>query len=442
VVILTGVFMGTLDFFAVNVALTDIARGLRAGPTALEWVVAGYGLAYAAGLITGGRLGDLAGRRRMFVIGLVLFAASSAACGVAPSAGVLVASRIVQGAAAALLTPQVLAIINTTWHGPARVRAINGFALAAGLGAVFGQLIGGALIRADIAGLGWRAIFLVNVPVGAVALAGTWRLVPRVPGSRRTRLDLLGAALVAAVLVALLLPLIEGRSQGWPAWTWASLAGAGVLAAVFCWYQRSLARRGGSPLVDPSLFAERAFTAGLVTQLSFNFGLGSFFLVLALYLQAGRALTPLASGVLFLPLGAAYLLASLTARTLVTRLGQQVIAIGGITIAAGDVLLRTAVVHDATVGWLLPGLIVVGSGMGLVYGPIATVILSRVRPEHAGAAAGVLSTTQQVGNAVGVAIIGVIFYAGFRGYAHAFGDSLIYLAAVAPLLAAAIQAVP
>jgi MFS family permease len=323
----------------------------------------------------------------MFAVGLGLFVLASAACGMAPSAGFLIGSRIVQGAAAALAVPQVLAIISTAWHGPARVRAMNGYGLAAGLGAVFGQLVGGGLIRADIAGLGWRAIFLVNVPVGALALAATPRLVPRVPGSGRARLDLPGAACITAALVAVLLPLIEGRSQGWPAWTWVSLALAAALLGLFFYTER----RVGNPLVPPALFKGRAFASGLVAQFAFNLGLAAFFLVLALYLQRGRGLTPLTSGVLFLPLGLAYLLASLAARSLVVRLGRRIVAIGALVIATGEILLWLTV--DEPVGWLIPGLAVTGAGMGLAFAPLATVILTRISSEHAGAAAGVLATT-------------------------------------------------
>jgi EmrB/QacA subfamily drug resistance transporter len=441
-VVLAGVFMATLDFFAVNVALPDLARDLHAGSAAIEWVVAGYGLAFAAGLITGGRLGDLAGRRRMFALGLGLFVVASAACGLAPGAGFLVGARIAQGAAAALCFPQVLAIINTAWQGEARVRAMNAYGLAAGLGAVFGQLIGGALIRADIAGLGWRTIFLVNVPVGAAALAAIPRMVPHTPAAGRARLDIPGAALVTAALVAVLLPLIEGREQGWPAWTWSSLAAAAALFAVFWMYQRRLDRRGGAPLAAPSLFKERAFTSGLAAQISFNLGLAAFFLVFALYVQQGRGLTALSSGLLFLPLGGTYLLASLAARPLAARVGRQIIAAGGLTMAVGEILLRVAVMQHAAVGWLIPGLAITGTGMGFAYAPLATMVLSRITAQHAGAAAGVLATAQQVGNAIGVAVIGVIFYSGFRTYTHAFAGCLIYLSCMALALAALVQLIP
>jgi predicted MFS family arabinose efflux permease len=311
---------------------------------------------------------------------------------------------------------------------------VNSYGLAAGLGSVFGQLAGGALIRADIFGLGWRAIFLVNVPVGLAALAAVPVTLPRVPGTGRARLDVPGAAIVTTALAAVLLPLIEGREQGWPAWTWASLACAAALLGVFL----AVERRAASPVVPPSLFAERAFASGLAAQLAFNLGLAAFFLVLALYLQQGRGLTPLASGVLFLPLGVAYLLSSLGARSLVARLDRMVIALGGLVIAAGEVLLWFSVTHQVPVPWLIPGLVVTGTGFGLAFAPLATVILARVPGEHAGAAAGVLATVTQMGNALGVAVVGLIFYASFRGYPHAFADSLVYLVCVALTLAGAV----
>jgi MFS family permease len=228
------------------------------------------------------------GRRKLFAIGLALFTVTSAMCGVASTAGLLVAGRVLQGVSAALVTPQVLAILQTSYSGRAQARAFSMFGLSLGIGAVFGQLIGGLLIKADVLGLDWRTCFLINVPVGVAALALTRRVVPESRSPVRTRLDIPGMVIASLGLVAVVLPLIQGRQQGWPTWTWLSLAGGGLALAAFGLYSRRLAGRGGAPLVNPVLFRERAFTAGLLAQVTFWMGQASFFLVLALYLQQGR----------------------------------------------------------------------------------------------------------------------------------------------------------
>lgn len=231
--ILIGTFMVALDFFIVNVAVPSLQDDLHAGRSAIEWIVAGYGLALAAGLITGGRLGDIHGLRRLFMIGLALFTLASAACGLAPSTEILIAARVAQGLAAALMMPQVLAIVGLAYHGADRMRAFAVYGTVLGLGSVCGQLIGGLLIEADPAGLGWRTCFLVNIPLGIVALAMVRRYVPAYRGDGASRLDLPGAALVTLGLVAAILPLIEGRELGWPAWIWIVLGAAVVLLAAF-----------------------------------------------------------------------------------------------------------------------------------------------------------------------------------------------------------------
>src|SRR6185503_3118627 len=268
-VVLAGTFMVVLDFFIVNVAMPAMQADLHAGTGALEWVVAGYGLTFATLLITAGRLGDQFGRRRMFSTGLALFTLASAACGLAWSPTALVAARVVQGVAAALLSPQVLSIIGVAYTGPDRVRALSIYGIVLGLAAVGGQLVGGVLVQADVAGLGWRSCFLINVPVGLAALALAPRLVPESHAGRASRIDVAGTVLVTAGLTAVILPLVEGRRHGWPLWTWLALGAAPVLLGAFAVHQRRLGRRGGAPLLDPALFRKRAFSAGLLTQLVF-----------------------------------------------------------------------------------------------------------------------------------------------------------------------------
>jgi EmrB/QacA subfamily drug resistance transporter len=447
-VLMAGVFMTSLDVFIVNVAIPATVRDLRAGPDTISWIVAGFSLAVAAGVITAGRLGDLYGRRRMYAIGLVLFTLASALCGLAPGAGILVAGRVAQGLAAALMTPQALAILGTAFTGRARARAFSVYGLTMGVAAVFGQLIGGALIQADLFGLGWRSCFLVNLPVGVLALALLPRLVPRSRGAGRARLDLAGMILVTLALVATVLPLIQGQGSGWPVWTWLSFAAAAVLFAYFAGYQIRLARRGGAPLIDPDLFRERAFTAGLVAQVVFWMGQASFFLVFALYLQQGRGLGPLRAGLVFTAIGAGYLVTSTTAHRIAARLGRATVPAGTLLMAAGLALLWAGVARTGVTGSvaaLVPGLVVDGLGMGMALSPLVSTVLSTVAPRHAGAASGVLSTAMQVGGALGVSIVGVVFYrasAGSGGYPHAFTASLAYLIAVALGTAVLVAALP
>lgn len=434
---LTGVFVTILDFFIVNVAIPTTQRDLHAGPSAIEWVVAGYALSYGCGLVLGGRLGDIFGRRRMFATGMALFTLASAACGLAPNVGTLIAGRVGQGAAAALLAPQVLAILRTTYQGRAQLRAINAYALTMGLAAVFGQLIGGLLIQADVLALGWRACFLINLPIGATALALVRRAIPESRSDHAVTLDLGGTALITLALAATLLPLIEGREQGWPLWTWLSFA---VAAALFVAYAT---RRHGSPVLDPTLFRERAFTAGLLTQLAFTMGMSAYFLIFALYVQQGRHLDPLQAGLIFTPIGAGYLAASLLAPRLTARLGRQIITIGGLTRAVSLCLLMLAVSRAVPTGWLVLPLAIDGVGMGLALAPIMGTVLSRVATGHAGAVASALTTTQQVGGALGVAIVGILFYGALpAGAAPAFRHGLVYLVAVALALAGLVQALP
>ena len=445
-VLLTAPFMVVLDFFIVNVAIPSLSVDLHAGPTVIEWVVAGYGLTTAVGLVAAGRLGDLAGRRRVFWAGMLVFTLASALCGLAPSGGALVAARLVQGVGAALVTPQVLSILSVTFEGKARARAFGIYGMTLGLAAVLGQLIGGLLIEADLFGLGWRACFLINIPIGLVALALAPRVVPESRVEGAGRLDLAGVGLITVGLTAIVLPLIEGRAQGWPLWTWLSLAAAPVVLGVFGLHQVRLRERGGEPLLDPALFRERAFTAGLLSTLAFFASMASFFLVFALYLQPGRGLGALQAGLVFTILAIAYLAASLRAPELAARYGRRLPALGGIVLAAGHATLAATVAeigvgHDVLL--LTPGLLLVGVGMGLVLTPLTTTVLVSLPPAQAGAASGALSTMQNIGNALGVAIIGVVFFdAVHAGYAHAFVRSSLVLAVLGLVLAALTRLLP
>lgn len=447
IVVLAGTLMIVLDFFIVNVMLPSIQAGLHASSGELEWVIAGYGLPFAVFLITAGRLGDRFGRRRMFMLGIAVFTLASVACAVAWSATSLVAARVLQGVGAALISPNVLSIIGVLYTGRERLRALRSYGLVMGLGAIGGQILGGLLIHADIAGLSWRAAFLVNIPVGIAAWLLSPKVVPESRAERPQRLDIGGMGLISAALVLLVLPLVQGRDLGWPAWSFVSLACAPVALAAFGAYQVRLVRRGREPLLDPRLFRRRAFSAGLATQVTFWCGQASFFLVLTLYLQDGRGLSALQAGLVFTIMAAAFVAASLRAPGLTGRFGRELIAVGALTVVAGDVALLVAVSQigvGSSVAWLAPGLLLVGAGQGLCITPLAGIVMAGLDPQQAGAASGPLSTMQQVGNSVGVAITGVVFFEvlAHHGFANALMASLAQLGVLALLAAAVSQLIP
>jgi MFS family permease len=274
-VILAGTFMMVLDFFIVNVALPSMQAGLHASSGAIEWVVAGYGLTTAVFLITGARLGDRWGRVRVFTIGLALFTLSSAGCGLTGSATLLVVSRLVQGLSAAMLGSNVLSIIGVLYEGPDRARALAAYGMSMGFAAVSGQLIGGVLVQADVAGLGWRSCFLINVPIGLVAVPAAPRPIPESRAPGLAGLDITGTVLATLGLTAIVLPLVDGRAHGWPLWTWLTLAAAPFILGAFAVQQRRLARAGGAALLPPALFDAPGFAVGLVAQLLFWCGQAS-----------------------------------------------------------------------------------------------------------------------------------------------------------------------
>ncbi|MEW9532092.1 MFS transporter [Microbispora sp. NPDC049125] len=449
-VVLAGTFVTVLDFFILNVAIPSIQLELHATPAQIQLMIAGYGVAFASLMITSGRLGDQFGRRRIFTIGLAVFTLASLASGLAPNAEELIIARVVQGVGAALLTPQVLGIINTVYTGKSRVAAFNAYGLTNGFAGVFGQLIGGALIVANPDDLGWRTIFLINVPIGVLGLAFAGRTVPESRGDGK-RLDLLGTLLVTAGLVAIVLPLVEGREQGWPEWAVISLVVSVPLLAAFAAYQRRLTNKGGTPLIDLSLFRERAFTVGVLATLAFFLAMGSCFLVLSLYLQEGRGMSPLGSGLVYVALGVGFFLSSAMAPQLVPKLGKQVLAVGGLLVAAGyGVLGFTAsdIGVAGSVWWLVPSLLVAGFGMGMVMAPLSSTVLERVQPHHAAAASGVLSTAQELAGALGVALVGIVFFGALGGtpqaadFPRAFDLSMIMLVVFALVVALLVQLLP
>jgi EmrB/QacA subfamily drug resistance transporter len=423
-VLLIGTVMTVLDFFVVNVALPSIQHDLHTTAGTLEWVVAAYGLPFAVLLVTAGRVGDRIGRRRLFLIGLGGFVAASALCGVAPNAAVLIVARSAQGAASALISTSVLAIITASYPGNQRARALGAYGLAMGLGAACGQLVGGVLIQVNVAGLGWRSIFLINIPIGVVGLLLGPRHIPESRATAAARLDPVGMALSTAGLTAIVLPLIEGRQYGWPAWTWISLSVGMVLLAVLVVHQRWSASRGGSVLYPPDAFKDRHLVRGLLTQGILWAGQASFFLVFALYLQEGRRLSPLNAGLVFTIMAASYLIVSTQAPKLAVRFGRDVVTAGAAAMVVGYVVLVLTTHASGEHGSVLliaPALLILGGGMALCLAPLATVVVGNTVPERAGMVSGLLTTMQQVGNCVGVAVISMLFFNSLHGgYPHAF----------------------
>ncbi|MFB6502139.1 MULTISPECIES: MFS transporter [unclassified Streptomyces] len=416
--VLLGAALPLIDFFIVNVALPTIDRDLAAGPAVLELVVAGYALAYAVLLVVGGRLGDLAGRRRLFLLGMAAFGLTSLACGLAPGAWTLVGARVAQGAAAALMLPQVLATIQAATSGHRRARAMSLYGATAGLSMVAGQMLGGVLVAAaplsSVFGqsAGWRSVFLVNVPVAAVGLVLAARAVPETRSDRPAPVDVPGTLLLTASLVTLLAPLTEGRAAEWPVWTWVCLALFPFSAYAFYRVELRADRLGREPLVPPSLLRLESLRRGLALVVPFSIGFGGFMFVIAVALQQGLRLGPAAAGLALAPMAAAFFAASLAGPRLVRRYGSRVVTAGGLIQATG-VLVLALTVWGRWPGLgplgLLPGVAVAGLGQGLQLPVLFRIVLSGVPAARAGVGGGVMTTTQQASLALGVATLGALF---------------------------------
>lgn len=413
-ILLLGAFLPITDAFIVNIALATIGRTLDAGPGALELIVSGYGVAYACTLVAGGRLGDRFGRRRMLLLGMALFTVTSAACGLAPTAGALIAFRILQGLSAALLFPQVLASIQAGFEGADRQKALGLFGATAGLGGAAGQLVGGALLALDLGGLSWRPLFLINVPVGVAAVLIGRRTIPETRAPRAARLDVGGAVLVAAAIALLLLPLTLGRTQNWPLWTWLSLAAVIPALVAFFALQSRKEKRGGSPLLPPSLLRVPLARRALPTILLFASLIGGFLFAVAITLQVAHAFGPMQAGLAMLPCALIFLLVSLRVGPWVARHGARVLVGGALIFAAGIAAFAAAVWYAGDgltpVLAMLP-LCVVGVGWAMVLVPAIGFVLAGLPADRAGLAGGVLSTALQIGLALGASLVGSVLFA-------------------------------
>ena len=406
--------MELLDTTIVNVALPTIESGLSASAAQLQWMVAAYPLAFAVGLITGSRLGDLWGRKRVFVAGLVGFTLMSAACGFAPNAEALVGFRALQGLTAAAMIPQVLSSLQVMYAPHERAKAMGMFTGLAGLSAVLGPVIGAVLTEADLGGLGWRSIFLVNVPFGVLAIVAALRWVPESVAAQRPCIDARGVTVLAVGLLAVLYPLTMGRELGWPAWVYAAMAVGVVVLALFARSQVRAERTGREPLVALSLYRGRGFGAGSAMNSLLFMAMSSYFLCQTIYLQAGLGWSVLHAGLAGVPFAlTTTVFAGVGVAVLAPRIGRRVLQIGALTWAVGAVFIAAAV-HGAdasTSVWaFVPGFIVSGAGFGLMVSPIGVFTLAEVPVAKAGSASGLFSTTGQLSGAIGVAVLGSVFF--------------------------------
>ncbi|WP_327696901.1 MFS transporter [Streptomyces sp. NBC_00459] len=455
-IVMTAAFMDLVDVTIVNVAIPSIQREAGASFGQIQWITAGYALAFAAGLITGGRLGDIHGRKRLFLVGIGGFTLASALCGFAANPEMLVASRILQGAMAAMMVPQVLSIVHATFPAHERGKVFGLFGAIVGLGAVSGPLLGALLTEWDLFGLGWRPIFLINLPVGIAGLILGHRFITESKAPRALKLDLVGVALVTLGLLMLLYPLIRGRELGWPLWGYLSMAGAlGVFGALVA-YEKRKTRIDGSPLVELSLFRVKSFAAGIAVQTVFGVGLGIFFLVWTLYMQIGLGWSALRAGLTGVPFSIAVSVAAgMSVQKLVPRFGRKVLQAGALVMGLGVLIYiwESGRYGLAITSWqmALP-LVVMGAGMGLIVAPLTDAVLSEVPKEHAGSASGLINTVQQMGNALGLGLVSVVFFGAMGdrlapgevgpAFVDAFQNALGWVAGLMGLIFAVMFALP
>ena len=443
-IVMTAAFMDLVDVTIVNIAIPSIRQDAGASVSQIQWITAGYALAFAAGLITGGRLGDIHGRKRLFLVGIGGFTFASALCGFAANPEMLVAARILQGGMAAMMVPQVLSIVHATFPAHERGKVFGLFGAVVGLGAVSGPLLGALLTEWNLFGLEWRPIFLINLPVGIVGFVLGSRFITESKAPRALKLDLVGVGLVVLGLLMLLYPLTRGEELDWPVWGYVSMAGAPVVFAALVAYERRKAARDGSPLVELELFRVKSFAAGIAVQTVFGVGLGIFFLVWTLYMQTGLGWSPLRAGLTGVPFSIAVSTAAgLSVQQLVPRFGRKVLQAGALLMAVGVLLyLWEAEHYGMTItSWqmALP-LIVMGVGMGLIVAPLTDAVLSEVPREHAGSASGLINTVQQMGNALGLGLVSVVFFGTIAdtirpteigpAFVDAFQNALGWVAAV------------
>ncbi len=413
-VLLAGAFLPPLDFFIVNVALPSMAQGLQATPAQIEWVISGYAATYAVFLITGGRLGDLFGRRRVFLAGMAGFGTASLICGLAASPAVLIVGRVLQGLSAAAMAPQGLASIHALFPEQERSQALAVYGAALGFAAVLAQVLGGVLIAADLFGLQWRAIFLINLPIVAAVFLVGMPFLPDTRSATPASLDRLGVLLCALTLGLLVVPLVQGRELGWPWWLCLMLLGAPLVAVGFWRHEAALERRGGTPLLSPRLARSPRVLAGLLSALFF-YVVSAFFLTFSVYLQGALGATPVATGLMFVPFGVGFLIGPLTTPLAIRCVGRWVPALGMLLEVLGCLVLSAAV-GGASAGErpalvpLVLGVGLLGFGQGWALPTLIRSVMDRAPAGSSGMVSGLVNSALQISAALGVAVLGGLFY--------------------------------
>lgn len=432
---LAAEIMDLLDATIVNVAGPSLEESLGASPLGLQWVIGGYALTLGAGLIVGGRLGDRYGRRAIFLLGLATFTIASLLCALAPNIELLITMRLLQGLAAAVLLPQGLGLLRENFHGKELAQVFGVFGPALGLGGILGPVIGGGLIEADLFGWGWRSVFLVNLPIGIIAFVIAWRVLPRRNGDRSVGIDLFGTGLIVASSALLVLPLNLGQEQGWPLWTWLSVA-AGLIGFVLFARQQYLASaRGRTPLVIPTIFAHRSYSLGLVGIALFFSGLIGTQLVLTLYLQLGHGFTPGEAGLGNLPIAIGSAIGgAISGAFLAEKLGRTVLQLGAVMqlLGAGLLWFELGSTDPFSIWQIVPGIVIGGIGSGAVIAALFSIILAAVKDEEIGSASGVLTAVQSIASSIGVAVFASVFFDYFMqgDPEQAFRQTLLIQAAL------------
>jgi len=436
-IVVSAQFMFGVDAFIVNVAIPTIAAELNASSAQIEAVIAVYLIAYATLVVTGGRLGDIFGTRNVFISGVFGFTVTSLWCGLAQSGPELIVARLAQGATAALMVPQVLATLHLLFADHSRGRAFGIYGVVLGLAGAAGFLLGGLLVTADLAGLGWRAVFFVNVPFGMIIIAAAMRLMPTVPRRAGTRLDISGAVVLFAGLLCLIGPLLFGHDLHWSPRVWLAMAAGVAIIAGFLRLERLVARRGGMPLIDLALLSDLAFMRGLAAVFFFFFANLSFYLIMTMFMQKALHIPPLQAGLVFIPLALTFVIASRHSGVRARHRGSLVLVEGCAVQLAGLAALVVVIewlgAPPASVLALV--LTIFGYGQGLVMAPLSSAVLSTVKPASAGAGSGMYGTIAQIANAAGVAAIGAVFFA-----IEASGSARLALVATCALFALSIMA--
>jgi len=433
-VVIAANIMDLMDATIVNVAGPSIRVALGGSTSFLQWLPAGYTLAFAVLLITGARLGDRFGRRRLFLIGSAGFTVMSAACAVAPTPAVLIAFRVLQGGFGALMIPQGFGLLKEVFDDDEMTKVFGAFGPMMGLSILAAPILAGVLVEANLWGIGWRLVFLINVPIGIVAFAGAVRVLPHTVAHPGIRLDAGGMVLVGAALTAIIYPLIQGRAEGWPAWTFVSLAAGAALLGLFWLWER---RRRGDPLIEPRLLANRTYTSGILVALAFFGAFGGLVLCVSLFAQLGEHFSPIHAGLTLMAMVVGMIAGMGAGMALVGRLGRNLLHLGVMIVAAGTIVLAVTVTgaHTASTLDLAPGLFLIGLGAGSSIGQLFDFILAGVGMDEVGSASGVLEAVQQLSSALGVAALGTIFFSAFDGHLPTHALAVTAWACLVPLAA-------